>query len=243
MKHRKGYSWEKRGFIGILTLDNPPANLIEEPEFIDEKFLESLINDKSVKGILIKGAGRHFSAGADLGKLKDLAREKDQLDHRISAGKRLINIIENAEIPVVAAIKGACFGAGFEIALACHIRICSENAMFAFPEINHGLIPGLGGSAMLSDRSGEGRSMEIILSGNIIDSNNAYKLKVVDYVVPAKETESFALKYLGNLTNDRDTDVIRSVMRSIHNSRTMSLNEALEEETRLFCLLARKSLD
>jgi enoyl-CoA hydratase/carnithine racemase len=243
MKRPANYKWEKEGDIGILSISNPPGNLISMPDFIEEEQLNDWLNDKTIKGILILGAGRHFSAGADLDNLRKLAWNKKLLEDKMSKGRKLIHIIGRAEIPVVAAIRGACFGGGLEIALACHVRICSENSMFAFPEINHGLIPGLGGSAMLSDLTGEGRSLEIILSGNVVDAQKALELRITDYVVPAKETESFALKYLENLTHDRDVEIIRSVMKSIHNSRIMPFEEALREETKLFCKLARKNLE
>ena len=243
MKNQGNYKWEKSGAIGILSISNPPGNLIAEPDFIEEEQLNDLLSDKTIKGILIMGSGRHFSAGADLDNMRKLAGNKKLLEDKISKGRKLIRIIERAEIPVVAAIRGACFGGGLEIALACHVRICSENAMFAFPEINHGLIPGLGGSAMLSDLTGEGRSLEIILSGNVVDAQKALELKITDYVVPAKETGSFALKYLEDLTRDRDAEIIRSVMKSIHNSRTIPFEEALREETKLFCKLARRNLE
>jgi len=238
MKRYGNYTWERSGSIGILTISNPPGNLIEEPDFIKKNQLNKWLNDKAIKGLLVRGAGRHFSAGADLEILRKLAINKEILASKTSKGRQLIHSIEKAEIPVVAAIKGACFGAGLEIALACHIRICSENSIFAFPEIIHGLIPGLGGSAMLSDLTGEGRSLEIILSGNVVNAQKAYELKIADYLVPAKETESYALKYLEELTLDRDVEVIRSVTRSIHNSKTLSFEKALGEETKLFCSLA-----
>jgi enoyl-CoA hydratase/carnithine racemase len=239
--YKSGTNWEKSGAIGILSICNPPGNLIKEPDFIDEELLNGWLNDKEIKGLLIKGTGRHFSAGADLNILRQLTANTKLLAKKISQGRRLIRLIEKAEIPVVAAIKGACFGAGLEIALACHIRICSVNTMFAFPEIMHGLIPGLGGSPMLADLTGEGRSLEIILSGNVVNAQKALELKIADYVMPVKETGSFAMKYLEDLTHDRDSEVIRSVMRSIHNSRTMSFEKALEEETILFCKLAGRS--
>lgn len=238
MKESLRYKWEKIGDIGIISLNNPPGNLIETPDLVDIDVFNGWLADRTIKGLIIKGAGRHFSAGADLTELRKLAADKKLLASKISKGKRLISSISKSEIPVVAAINGACFGAGFEIALACHIRICGENAMFAFPEILHDLIPGLGGSSMLTGLLGVGKSLELLLSGNIVDAQNALGLKIADFVVPVKETEKFALEFLSTLTHDRDPEVIRSVMKSIHNSRSMSFEKALEEETKMFCRLA-----
>jgi enoyl-CoA hydratase/carnithine racemase len=242
MKARNRVLWDKSGSIGIITLNNPPENYIEDPDFLDKGQLLEFLHDTALKGIIIKGAGRHFSAGANMISLKQLAQQKELLSDKIAAGKDVIQTIEASDIPVVAAISGVCFGAGLEIALACHIRICSENSLFAFPETNHGLMPGIGGSVMLTKLIGSGKSAEIILSGDIIDAQKALTLKLTDYIVPSKELQAFSLSYIERLTSSRDIDVIRSVMQSIHNAQTMPFEKALEEETKLFCPLAVKSM-
>ena len=242
MKHHKVIAWERTGFIGVLSIDNPPGNLLEEPEFMNRVWLEECLEDKSLKAMLIKGTGRHFSAGADMKMLKKLAQDESVMVKKMSGGKDLICFIEQIDIPVVASISGVCFGAGLEIALACPIRICSDNALFAFPETNYGIMPGLGGTVMLSKLIGPGKAAEIILSGDTLNAQQALKLRLVDYRVPANEIRDFSLNYLEKLTSGRDTEVIRSVMRSLHNAQTLSFEKALEEETRLFCSLAVKSL-
>jgi enoyl-CoA hydratase/carnithine racemase len=242
MKHKKNIVWEKVGAIGVLSLHNPPENFIEEPEFVGKEQIEEILHDTTLKGIIIKGTGRHFSAGADRDRLRQLAQNEALLHKKISEGKELIRIIENMNIPVIAAVKGVCFGAGLEIALACHLRICSENALFAFPESNHGIMPGLGGTVMLTKLIGVGKSAEIILTGDIVNAQKALELRLADYVVPSKELNAFSIGFLERLTSDRDTDVINSVMKSIHNSQTLPFEKALEEETKLFCALAVKTM-
>ncbi len=242
MKDQKNYTWEKTGEIGILSLNNPPENFIDEPEFIGKDQIKEILNDSSLKGIIINGTGRHFSAGANLDKLQLLAQDEVFLNKKMSEGKDLVTIIGNMNIPVIAAIRGVCFGAGFEIALACHIRICSENALFSFPEANHGIMPGLGGTVMLTKLLGEGKSAEIILTSEIVNSQKALHLKLVDYVVPVKELKAFSLSLLERMTSDREIDVIHSVMKSIHNSRNLSFENALKEETKLFCSLVLKRM-
>jgi enoyl-CoA hydratase len=242
MNQQNNISWEKQGSIGILSIENPPENYIRQPDFIGKELFEEISNDSSIKGIIIKGAGRHFSAGADIEKLKHLSRNEDLLFKKLSAGKDIIRMIENMNVPVAAAIKGVCFGAGLEIALACHFRICSENTLFAFPETNHGIMPGLGGTVMLSKLIGEGKSAEIILTGEIVNSQKALDFKLVDFVLPGQELLDFTMKMLEKITSDRDIDVIHSVMKSIHNALTLSFEEALGEETKLFCALAAKSM-
>jgi enoyl-CoA hydratase/carnithine racemase len=242
MRNHKVIAWERTGAIGILSIDNPPGNLLEEPEFMDRLWLEECLGDTSLKGMLIKGAGRHFSAGADMKRLKKLAQDEAVMMKKMAGGKDLIRFIGKIDIPVVASVTGICFGAGLEIALACHIRICSDNALFAFPETNYGIMPGLGGTVMLSKLIGQGKAAEIILSGDTINAQQAMKLRLVDYLVPASEIREYSLNYLENLTSGRDIEVIRSVMKSLHNAQTLSFEKALEEETKLFCALAVKSM-
>jgi enoyl-CoA hydratase len=242
MNQQKVIAWERNEAIGVLSINNPPGNRINEPGFLDIEWLKECLEDISLKGIIIKGTGRHFSAGADMSSLKKIAQEEAVMLKKMSAGINLIRFIEQIDIPVVASVTGACFGAGFEIALACHIRICSENALFAFPETNYNIMPGMGGTVMLSKMIGQGKAAEIILSGDIVDAQKALKLKLADYVVPANEIREFSMNYLEKLTSGRDTAVIRSVMRSLHNAQTLSFEKALEEETKLFCSLAVKSM-
>jgi enoyl-CoA hydratase/carnithine racemase len=242
MNHQNSCVWEKLGALGVLSINNPPENFIAEPEFVEKKLLEEIQRDNELKGIIVKGTGRHFSAGADMDNLKELTRNEVLLAKKLTAAKGLIRIIDNLNIPVVAAISGVCFGAGLEIALACHIRICSENALFAFPETNHGIMPGLGGTIMLAKLIGVGRSAEIILTGEIVNAQKALELKLADHSLPARELQAFSMNLLTRMTADRDVEVIHSVMKSIHNSQILSFDKALEEETKLFCALAIKSM-
>ena len=235
-------TWEKIEAIGILTLNNPPENLIENPEFANKEIIEKIVSDPYLKGLIIKGAGRHFSAGADMDILKELAKNKTILANKLNAGKEIILIIESLKIPVIASISGVCFGAGLEIALACHVRFCSENALFAFPETNYGIMPGLGGTIMLSKLIGTGKATELILSGEMINSQKAMELRLVDEIKPKKDLLNFTVNYLSKLTDDRNIEVIHSIMQSIHNSQTLTFEDALEEETKLFCELAIKSM-
>jgi enoyl-CoA hydratase/carnithine racemase len=135
------------GDIGLLTLNNPPQNYLTEPEFIPASELKKWIEDNGLKGLVITGSGRHFSGGAQLESVFSMAADEERMEGRMARGKELLRYIEELDIPVAAAISGVCFGGGLEIALACHIRICSENSLFAFPETNQGLMPGLGGWA------------------------------------------------------------------------------------------------
>lgn len=234
--------WVRKGETGILSIPGKGGNYLMEPEFMPLEQLEGFFNEPGLKGVIIKGSGRHFSAGADLSRLRELARNEPDLERKMRAGKKLISLIENAPFPVIAGISGACFGGGLEIALACHIRICSSNALFAFPEVNQGIMPGLGGTVLLPKVIGPGKATEMILSGDIVNAERALELNLVDYSVPAKELHDFTLRFLGKLTAERDPEVIRSVMRSIRNSQEMDFNSAMREETKLFTALAARNM-
>ena len=174
--------------------------------------------------------------------LRKLAQDELLLAEKITAGKELIRIIDGLHLPVVAEIRGACLGGGLEIALACHIRICSDNALFAFPEANHGIMPGLGGTATLSRLIGPGQAAGMILSGDVVNAEKALEIGLVDYVTGKDELQAYTMRYLQKLTADRDIEVIRSVMASIHNSLHLPLDAAMLEETKLFCALAARNM-
>jgi enoyl-CoA hydratase len=233
-------TWHRHGAIGILELPDGPY--LPQPDFMPVEELKGYLEEPGLKGVIIRGSGRHFSAGADVDQLRKLAQEEDVLMRKMLAGKALIGLIEDTPLPVVAEISGACFGGGLEIALACHIRISSETALFAFPETGLGIMPGLGGTASLPRAVGQGKAAEMILGGDIINAPKALEIRLVDYIAPAKSLHEFALAYLHKLTNDREVEVIRSVMVSLSNARHLPEEKALEEETRLFCALAVKNL-
>ena len=230
--------FDKIDDIGILTINLPPQNFIPVPDFIDIEELNTWIERNKLKGIIIQGAGRHFSAGADLKILHELATDECELISRISKGKALLEYISNLNIPVIAAIKGSCFGAGLEIALACHIRVCTSNALFAFPEINHNIMPGLAATVRLPNVTGFSNATKMILSGDISDAETALKIHLVDHISDDKDIASFALKLIKKMTDHRLLEVIQSIMLSLNNSRKLSYEQALNEETRLFCKLA-----
>jgi enoyl-CoA hydratase/carnithine racemase len=229
---------ETSGNIGIITLNNPPQNFIPTPDFVEGEILNSFLQQEQIKAILICGSGRHFSAGASLENLKTLAEMPDMLQKSLQYGKALLQSIENSCLPVISAIKGVCFGGGLEIALHSHIRVSAENALFAFPEINHGLMPGLSGTVKLPEITGVSEALQLFLSGNTIDAEKAKEIHLIDYIVPSKEVFEFSLQLLEKLVHDRPRYVIEAIIQSIMNSKKLPLAEALDKETHLFCHLA-----
>jgi enoyl-CoA hydratase/carnithine racemase len=229
--------WLVREEIGFLSLESPPENYLENPEFISQAELKELVETSSIRGLVISGEGRNFSAGAKLDTLYKLAGDKEDLGQNLTHGKSLLSYIENLDIPVIAAVNGICFGGGLEIALAAHIRICSRNALFAFPETNHEMMPGLGGTVRGSHTSGFPAMVKMVLGGDVVNAEEALEMKLVDKISDNDPGED-AFVLLKKMTTDKPLKVIRSVMQALRNAQRLSPAEAMREETKLFCELA-----
>jgi len=230
--------WEVTGSIGILTINNPPKNFIKTPDFIDIESLIKLLEKYNIKGLIITGGKNHFSAGADKENLYKMAMDDKILMEKLKKGAGLLKFISELDIPVIAGIKGACFGGGLELALSAHIRICSKNSLFSFPETEIGLIPGLNGTLRLPSLIGNSKALEMILSGEIINAEKALELNLVDYIVDTKDVFSFSLNFIKKLTDNRDLKVINYVIKSMNNYKKMPIEDAMNEELKMFTELA-----
>ena len=230
-------AYARRGTTGVLTLKDPPHNLLKSPLFADRAELERFLAAQDLSGVIVVGEGRHFCGGADLEQLEIQSKDREQLRRALDQGKALLDLLRFATVPVIAAIRGQCLGAGLEIALACHLRIASQGAMLGFPETTHGLLPGLGGTVAL----GEPRlrcAIDLIVSGRLVDADEALSLGLVDGVVDAAKVEQAAEQRLTELVGGKSVQLVRSVMESIQNGRRLPREEALRRETELFCTLA-----
>ena len=139
-----------------------------------------------LKGIIITGSGeKAFIAGADIKEFIGLSAAEGT--EKSAFGHRVFNSIENCKVPVLAAVNGYSLGGGNELAMACHIRICSDNAMFGQPEVKLGLIPGYGGSQRFIQYLGKGRAMELLLTADMIDATKAREYGLVTHVTPPSE--------------------------------------------------------
>lgn len=237
---RNHIKWDVSDSIGILSIDAPPENRIVNPEFISLELLTEWISDPHLRGLIITGTGRHFSSGADLDGIRNLVTTPAVMLTQMQKGNELLNCIQNIQIPVIAAISGVCFGAGLEIAISCHVRVCTQNSLFAFPESALGIMPGLGGIARLLKFAGVEASMQLLLSGDAIDAEKAKDWGIVDYIVPNKQAKAFSLDYLKKLVTNRPVDVIHSIVQAINNARSLPMSEALKRESVMFCDLAVK---
>ena len=231
----------REGNIGLLEIHNPPENFLEKPEFIELEKLQEFV-ESGIKVLVVSGTGRNFSAGADLESLKKQITNINIFKEQLTQANHLLNYISTLEIPVIAAISGVCFGAGLEIALACDIRICDENALFAFPEINHDLIPGLGGTKRLLELTGKSTAIELVLQGDMINAEKALHLRIVDKRVEKKQAIKHSMELAKKMTENRPLQVINAVMKSIRNSKIMNIDEVIKEDAKVFSNLAVDAL-
>ncbi len=170
--------------LAHLTIDDPPKNELNR-RFFDQltTWCKEVLPTLDVRGLIISGRGRHFSSGANIEELGRMITGDTTVRQRFHDNQQAYRSFESAPFPVVAAISGCCFGAGFELALACDYRVASPNAVFALPEIQYGLIPGCGGTVHLPRIIPFSEAVELVLSGRLITAEEARKLGLVDWVV------------------------------------------------------------
>ena len=159
-------------------------------------------NDNNIRIIIITGAGeKAFVAGADISEFANFSIDQGY-DLSLNGHQKLCDFIENLSKPVIAVINGFALGGGLELAMSCHIRIASENAKMGLPEVSLGVIPGYGGTQRLSQLVGKGKAMELIMTGRMIDANNALSLGLVNHVVSQdnlmRVSNEIAMKILKN---------------------------------------------
>ena len=172
--------------IGIITINRPEVRNAINPETWEEirKGVKNLNTKKEIGAIIITGSGeKAFAAGSDISQIK----ERDLLDGLKAASQLVLSDLEETEKPIIAAVNGFALGGGCELTLACDIRIASKTAKFGQPEVNLAIIPGAGGTQRLANLIGIGRAKELILTGDIIDADEAYRIGLVNHVVEPSE--------------------------------------------------------
>jgi enoyl-CoA hydratase/carnithine racemase len=227
MEQSKLTEWEVVDNFGILTINNPPQNFLTEPDIANLADLKKWTANESLRGLIVQGKGRHFSAGADKNNILS-ALDEESIKEKLTRGKKVLDYLWDLPIPTIAAIKGVCFGGGLEVALSCHVRVCSEKSLFAFPESGLGIMPGLHGTVKLPHIIGIANAIDMLLTAKTIDAQEALRLKLVDYVVPSDEVFDFALNLLKKLTGEKPLPVIHAVVQSLINARKFSEDKAVE---------------
>jgi enoyl-CoA hydratase/carnithine racemase len=178
--------YEKKGAIAYVTVNRPKVlNALNTPTWTDiRSAFEVAKADPAVHGVILTGAGdKAFIAGADISELAHVNAYEAEESSRF--GQSVLDFIENLGKPVIAAVNGFALGGGCETAMACTIRIAAEHAKFGQPEVKLGLLPGGGGTQRLPRLVGKGRALQLILTGETISAQEAYRIGLVNEVVPS----------------------------------------------------------
>jgi len=234
----KNTLYEKSEGIATITINRPQAlNALNEETLLEiSSRLDDAKKDENIRAIVITGVGdRAFSAGADLNMMKNAGSLKAK---RLSEfGQHVTREIEELGKPVIAAINGFALGGGLELAMACDIRIASENARLGQPEINVGLIPGWGGTQRLPRFVGKGIAKEMIFTGKMIDAKTAERLGLLNAVVPPDQLKS-RVKELANELMGKPPVGIQLAKQLINNSIETDLRIGLMHEAEAFGIIA-----
>jgi enoyl-CoA hydratase len=180
--------YEKKDAIAYVTVNRPKVlNALNTPTWKDLRTaFEDARDDTAIRGVILTGAGnKAFIAGADIGELAHVAAFEAEQSSRF--GQEVLDLIENLGKPVVAAVNGFALGGGCETAMACTIRLAVDTAKFGQPEVTLGLVPGGGGTQRLPRLVGKGRALQLILSGEMISAQEAYRIGLVNEIVPAAD--------------------------------------------------------
>ena len=232
----KNILFEIKDKIAIITVNRPEALNALNWQTMQEihAAFSSVKEGMEIGGVMITGAGeKSFVAGADI---KELATQDPVGAKEFSlASQEILHFIEHFPKPVIAAVNGFCLGGGCELAMACHMRVASENAKFGQPEVNLGLIPGNGGTQRLPRLVGKGRALELVLTGNMIDAQEAYRIGLVNKVVPQEELITAVEKILKTIMT-KGPVAVKLGLEAVNHGLELSLDEGMQLESNLFGL-------
>jgi len=230
--------YEKKGAIAYVTLNRPKVlNALNQRTWQDLRAaFEDARDDADVRGAILTGAGdKAFIAGADIGELAQITAV--EAERSSTFGQGVLNLIENLGKPVVAAINGFALGGGCETAMACTIRLATESARFGQPEVKLGVPPGGGGTQRLPRLVGKGRALQLILSGEMISAQEAYRIGLVNEVVPAADLIPRAEAILKQIFANAPL-AVRYSLEAVNKGLETSQTEGLALEASFFGLCA-----
>lgn len=228
--------FEIKNHTGVVTINRPDKLNALNNQTIEEieDVINSIKNNSDIYVVVLTGSGeKAFVAGADIGELNnlDVISAKEFSDK----GNRVFRAIETLNKPVIAAVNGFALGGGCELALACHIRIASDNAKFGQPEVNLGIIPGYGGTQRLARIVNSARALEMILSGDMITADEAFRIGLVNKIYPQAELLNKTLELADKIAS-KGQQAIRFALKAVKATDNMSLSEGLSYEASLFAL-------
>ncbi len=226
---------EKRGKVAVITINRPDKlNALSSKVHAEGvSALDELRKDDEIRVVVITGSGeKSFVAGADI---SEFAGKSAAGQRNVMNARSLFNSIDAFPKPVIAMINGFCLGGGCELALACDIRVASEKARFSQPEINLGIMPGGGGTQRLTRLIGEGRAMEMILTGDMIDANTALNFGLVNHVHSPEELEEKTIE-LANKIAEKAPIALQMSKEAVKFASRSNLDEGLRREVDLFAI-------
>jgi enoyl-CoA hydratase/carnithine racemase len=230
--------YEKKGPIAYVTLNRPKVlNALNQAVFAELKAaFEDARDDASVRSAILTGSGdKAFAAGADIAEMSSYtASQAEEATRRAQA---VTELIENLGKPVIAAVNGFALGGGCELAMACTIRVAAETAKFGQPEVKIGIMPGAGGTQRLPRLIGKGRALQLILSGEIINAQEAYRTGLVNEVLPIANLIPRAEVILNQINSNAPLGVKFSI-EAVNKGLDGSVSEGLLIEASLFGICA-----
>jgi len=229
---------EQRGRLTILTVNRPDKMNAINRETLAEigAAARAFISDDSQGALIVTGAGtKAFISGADIGELQPLGPAAAEEISRFGQG--VVEVLERSPKPVIAAVNGYAFGGGCELALACHIRLASDNAVMGLPEVKLGIIPGYGGTQRLPRLVGPGRALELILSARPIKAEEAERIGLVNKVYPQAELMPEAEKLAGLILKNGPL-AVEAALECVVRGMSLPLDQGLRFESGRFGILA-----
>lgn len=220
-----------RGKVGLITLNRPQALNALNAQIVRElnQALDQLEADPNIGCVVLAGSEKAFAAGADIKEMAELSYPQIYIDDLFSDSDR----IANRRKPIIAAVSGFALGGGCELALMCDFILAADNAKFGQPEINLGVLPGMGGTQRLTRAVGKAKAMELCLSGRMMGAEEAERAGVVARIVPKEQLLEEALKVAAQIAS-KSVPVAMMVKESINRAFEVSLSEGVRFERRVF---------
>ena len=226
-------TYEQKGFVGVITIDRPKAlNALNSEVLADlEKVIDAISADET-RCVVLTGAGeKSFVAGADIGEMSGLSKAEGKAFGK--KGNDIFRKIETLPVPVIAAVNGFALGGGCELSMSCDIRIASENAVFAQPEVSLGITAGFGGTQRLARIIGVGKAKELLYTTNKIKAPEALALGLVNAVYPADQLMDEAMKLAEKIARNAPI-AVRATKKAINDGLQVDMDKAIEIEEELF---------
>jgi len=229
----KNLQIERRGAVTVLLVNRPDVLNALNRETLGEigEVAGQFVQDHEQGALIVTGVGeKSFISGADINELAVLDPRGAEDISRL--GQRVLDTLADSPKPVIAAVNGFAFGGGCELALACHMRLASENAVLGLPEVSLGIIPGYGGTQRLPRLVGPGRALELLLSGRRVKAEEAERIGLVNRVVPAAELDAAAMAFADRLAAGAPL-AVRYTKLAVNKLVKEALNVAFDTSTAL----------